>query len=63
MSTFAIFFLGLLVTGMAAMAVILIGLGEAGDPAHSRFDDLSSFERSRVNRNPEVDDDGAYKTE
>jgi hypothetical protein len=50
MSTLAIFLVGILVFGMTVTAVILIGLSEAGDPAHSRPSDLSSLERSLVNR-------------
>lgn len=50
MTTLAIFLLGVLVTGITIAAVILIGLDEAADPSHSRFEDLSSFEKSMVNR-------------
>jgi hypothetical protein len=50
MSTLAIFLLGVIVTGMTVTAVFLIGLSEASDPAHSRLSDLSTFERSLVNR-------------
>lgn len=55
MTTLAIFLLGVLVTGITIAAVILIGLDEATDPSHSRIEDLSSFEKSVVNR----PDDGA----
>lgn len=50
MSTLAIFFLGLLVTGLTLTAVLLIGLSEAADPAHSRLSDLSALERKLVDR-------------
>jgi hypothetical protein len=55
MTTLAIFVVGVLVTGMTVIAVFLIGLSEAGDPAHSRPGDLSGLERSLVNRSPKVD--------
>jgi hypothetical protein len=48
MSTFAIFVLGLLVMGITLTAVVLIGLSEAADPAHSRPSDLSPLERPLV---------------
>ena len=48
MSTFAIFVLGLFVTGLTLTAVLLIGMSEAADPAHSRPDDLLPLERSLV---------------
>ena len=50
MSTLAIFALGLIVTGMTLAAVVLIGLDEAGDPAHSKLGDLSSLEKNLVDR-------------
>lgn len=50
MTTFGIFMLGILVTGITLAAVTLIGLDEAADPDHSRLKDLSSFEKSMVNR-------------
>ena len=50
MTTLGIFLLGILVTGVTLAAVILIGLDEAADPAHSRLEDLSSIERSLVDR-------------
>jgi len=50
MSTLAIFVLGLIVTGMTLAAVFLIGLDEAGDPAHSKPGDLSSLEKNLVDR-------------
>jgi len=50
MSTLAIFALGLIVTGMTFAAVVLIGLDEAGDPAHSKLGDLSSLEKNLVDR-------------
>ena len=60
MTTLAIFLLGVLVTGITIAAVILIGLDEAADPAHSRVEDLSSFEKSMVNRSDDrADDEGS----
>jgi hypothetical protein len=60
MSTLGIFLLGFLVTGMTLAAVILIGLAEAADPAHSRIEDLSFFEKSVVDRPDEgADVEGA----
>jgi hypothetical protein len=55
MTTLAIFLLGVLVTGVTFTAVLLVGLHEAADSAHSRFEDLSSFERSVVNRDSNDD--------
>ena len=55
MTTLGIFLLGTLVTGITFVAVILIGLDEAADPAHSRVEDLSSFEKSMVNRSDDED--------
>jgi hypothetical protein len=49
-STLAIFVIGLLVTGITLTAVVLIGLSEASDPAHSRLSDLSELERNLVGR-------------
>jgi len=54
MSTFAIFALGLVVTGITLAAVFLIGLDEAGDPAHSKLGDLSPLEKNLVNRTGEA---------
>lgn len=54
MSTLAIFGLGLIVTGMTLAAVFLIGLDEAGDPAHSNLSDLSPLEKNLVNRTGEA---------
>jgi hypothetical protein len=48
MTTLAIFILGLFVTGLTLAAVLLIGVSEAVDPAHSRPEDLSGLERSLV---------------
>ena len=60
MTTFGIFLLGILVTGITFAAVVLVGLAEAADPAHSRIEDLSSFEKSVVNRpDDRADDEGA----
>ncbi len=54
MSTLAIFGLGLIVTGITLAAVFLIGLDEAGDPAHSNLSDLSPLEKNLVNRSGEA---------
>ena len=54
MSTLAIFGLGLIVTGMTLAAVFLVGLDEAGDPAHSNLSDLSPLEKNLVNRTGEA---------
>ena len=59
MSTLAIFVLGLIVTGMTLAAVVLIGLDEAGDPAHSKLSDLSSLEKNLVNRSAEAEPEAA----
>jgi hypothetical protein len=48
MSTLAIFIVGLFVTGITLTAVVLVGLSEAADPAHSRTVDLLPVERSLV---------------
>jgi hypothetical protein len=50
MSSLGIFLLGILVTGITLTAVILVGLGEAADPLHSRAEDLSSIESRLVDR-------------
>jgi hypothetical protein len=50
MSTAAIFLLGLLVSGITFTAVVLIGLGEAGDSDHSRPEDLTPIEQALVDR-------------
>ena len=52
--TLIIAFLGVLVTGMTTVGVLLIGLTEAADSDHSRYDDLSAFERKLVNRAEEM---------
>jgi hypothetical protein len=57
MSTLAIFVVGVLVTGITLTAVVLVGLSEASDPAHSRYSDLSTLERSLVGRSREGDED------
>jgi hypothetical protein len=56
MSTLAIFFVGLFVTTMTAVAVFFIGLSEAADPVHSRYSDLSSVERALVDRSPDEEE-------
>lgn len=50
MTTLGIFLLGILVTGITLTAVVMIGLGEAADPIHSRVEDLSSIESRIVDR-------------
>lgn len=50
MTTLGIFLLGILVTGITLAAVIVIGLDEAADLDHSQLEDLSSFEKTLVNR-------------
>ena len=50
MTTLAIFFLGLFVTAITLVAVVLVGLSEASDPAHSRLSDLMPLERKLVDR-------------
>jgi hypothetical protein len=50
MTAVTIFVIGVLVTGMTLTAVVLVGVSEAADPAHSRPEDLSDWERALVNR-------------
>ena len=50
MSTALIFVLGVVVTLITTAAVVLIGLAEAEDPAHSRPEDLADWERPLVDR-------------
>ena len=50
MTAVTIFVIGVLVTGMTLTAVVLVGVSEAADPAHSRAEDLSDWERALVNR-------------
>ncbi len=50
MTGFTIFVIGVLVTGTTLTAVVLVGISEAADPAHSRAEDLSDWERSFVDR-------------
>lgn len=50
MTAVTIFVIGVLVTGMTLTAVVLVGVSEAADPAHSRTEDLSDWERALVNR-------------
>lgn len=50
MNVFAIFVVGLFVTGITLTAVFLVGLSEAGDSAHSRPSDLSNLEKRLVDR-------------
>ena len=54
MGTLAIFVLGIIVTGITLTAVVLIGLDEARDPAHSKLGDLSPFEKNIVDRDGEA---------
>ncbi|MFN0137891.1 MAG: hypothetical protein ACKVS9_17445 [Phycisphaerae bacterium] len=50
MSTEVIFLFGLAITVMVLVAIIIINIGlmEAADPAHSRPEDLTSWEREAV---------------
>lgn len=48
MSDVIIFLFGLLVTGMTVVAIILVGLSEAGDTDHTREKDLSKIEKKLV---------------
>jgi hypothetical protein len=48
MTTTMIFVLGVFVTLVTLSAVVLIGVSEAADPAHSRAEDLTAWERSLV---------------
>lgn len=50
MSIFIIFAVGLFVSGLSFVAVLLVGLQEAGDPEHSRVEDLTEIERKIVSR-------------
>jgi len=50
MTSFAIFALGLIVTGITATGAILIGLQEASDPGQSRVEDLTKLEKQIVGR-------------
>jgi len=50
MTSLGIFLLGILVTAITLTAVLLVGLGEAADPLHSRAEDLSSIESKLVDR-------------
>lgn len=48
MITACIFVLGLMVTSLVVAGVLQVALDEAADPAHSRPQDLTSWERSQV---------------
>ena len=50
MSDLWIFVIGLFVTAVTLGSVVIIGLAEASDPAHSRPEDLTEFERNWTNR-------------
>ncbi len=50
MSVVIIFAVGVVVSGVALAAVVLVGLQEAGDPALSRDEDLTEIERKIVGR-------------
>jgi hypothetical protein len=49
-TTFAIFVLGLVVTGITGCGAVFIGLQEAADPHQSRVQDLTGFEKQVVGR-------------
>ena len=50
MNTIAIFIIGLFVSGITLAAATLVGLQEASDPAQSRVEDLTEFEKKIVDR-------------
>ena len=50
MSGIAIFVLGLFVSLITLAATILVGVQEASDPALSRVEELTEFEKKIVNR-------------
>lgn len=50
MSTMLIFVFGSVITAMVTVAVVLIGLSEAADQAHSRPEDLMSWGREAPKR-------------
>ena len=50
MSTILIFIIGLFVSGITLAAATLVGLQEASDPALSRVEDLTEFEKKIVDR-------------
>lgn len=54
--TGSFFLFGLLVTGMTLVAVVLVGISEAGDTDHARGEDLTDLEK-RVIGNKRVEDD------
>jgi len=49
-SVVIIFAIGLFVSGLVLIAVVLVGLQEAADPALSRVEDLTEIERKIVGR-------------
>lgn len=53
MSTIAIFILGLFVSGLTFTAMLFVGLQEASDPALSRYENLTNFEKRVVDRTGE----------
>ncbi|NNE08603.1 MAG: hypothetical protein HKN20_08580 [Gemmatimonadetes bacterium] len=60
MSTLFILGVGVFVTGIAATAVVFIGLSEAADPNHSRREDLTEWEWSQIRElRKQNQDDGA----
>lgn len=61
MSTLAIFVVAGIVVVVAVAAAFLIGLREADDPDQSQPEDLSSLERSLVDRS--ADDEAEDKDE
>lgn len=50
MSIAIVFIVGLCVSAMSFVAVLLVGLQEAGDPDQSRLEDLTDLEREIVSR-------------
>ena len=48
-----IFAFGLFVTAATLAGAFLVGLAEAGDPGHSRAEDLTGLEKKLVERQPD----------
>ena len=55
MTAVTIFVISVLVTGMTLTAVVPVGVSEAADPAHSRTEHVSDWERALVNRDQAED--------
>jgi len=50
MGVLAIFVLGVIVSGITLAGALAVGISEAGDPAQSRPEDLTEFEKEVVDR-------------